>query len=63
MPYDINFVQNGVLETLIASVDGVKKAVKAIDRKKQGGYELKRRGTEVRDNLLAFIEYRRDLGR
>ncbi|KAF4604783.1 hypothetical protein EYR40_003565 [Pleurotus pulmonarius] len=63
MPYDINFVQNGVLETLIACVDGVKKAVKAIDRKKQGGYELKRRGTEVRDNLLAFIEYRRDLGR
>ncbi|KAF9502190.1 ARM repeat-containing protein [Pleurotus eryngii] len=63
MPYDTNFVQNGVLETLIASVDGVKKVVKAIDRKKQGGYDLKRRGMEIRDYLLAFIEYRRDLGR
>jgi hypothetical protein len=46
---------------LVSSVDGVKKAVKAIDRRKEGGRELRRRGDEVRENLIDFIQYRRDL--
>ncbi|KAJ7916498.1 hypothetical protein B0H13DRAFT_363355 [Mycena leptocephala] len=61
-PYDTNFRTGGFLERLVASVDGVKKAVRAIDRRKEGGRELRRRGEEVRDNLVAFIEYRRGLG-
>ncbi|KAJ7603956.1 armadillo-type protein, partial [Mycena polygramma] len=61
-PYDVNFRTGGFLERLAASVDGVKKAVRAIDRRKEGGRELRRRGEEVRDNLVAFIEYRKELG-
>jgi hypothetical protein len=61
-PYDTNFRTGGFLKRLEASVDGVKKAVRAIDRRKEGGRELRRRGEEVRDNLVAFIEYRRGLG-
>ena len=46
---------------MVGSVDGVKKAVKAIDRRKEGGRELRRRGDEVKENLVDFIQYRRDL--
>ena len=59
LPYDINFRQGGYLAALVDSVEGVRKAVRAIDRKKER--ELRRRGEEVRDNLVAFIEYRRAL--
>ncbi|KAJ4485724.1 armadillo-type protein [Lentinula aciculospora] len=62
LPYDVNFRQGGMLQILVASVEGVRKAVKGIDRKKSGGKDLRRRGEEVRDNLVAFIQYRRDLG-
>ncbi|KAJ3851835.1 armadillo-type protein [Lentinula lateritia] len=62
LPYDINFRQGGMLQTLVASVENVRKAVKRIDRKKPGGKDLRRRGEEIRDNLVAFIQYRRDLG-
>lgn len=62
LPYDVNFRQGNYLQTLIDSVEGVRKAVKGIDKKKEGGRELKRRGEEVRDNLVAFIKYRRRLG-
>ncbi|KAJ3731951.1 armadillo-type protein [Lentinula guzmanii] len=62
LPYDINFRQNGMLQILVASVEGVRKAVRGIDRKKPGGKDLRRRGEEVRDNLIAFIQYRRNLG-
>ncbi|KAJ7076033.1 armadillo-type protein [Mycena belliarum] len=61
-PYDMNFRSGGFLARLAASIDGVKKAVRAIDRKREGGRELRRRGEEVRDNLVAFVEYRRGLG-
>ena len=61
MPYDINFRRGGFLTKLTASVEEVKKAVRAIDRKEDGGRALRRRGEEVRDNLVAFIQYRRDL--
>lgn len=60
-PYDVNFRQGGYLEQLSSSIDGVKKAVKSIDRKKEGGRELRRRGEEVKENLVAFVGYRRSL--
>ena len=60
MPYDANFRQNGYLDQLIASVEGIRKAVRGIDRKQER--DLRRRGEEVRDNLVAFIGYRRGLG-
>ncbi|KAF9225574.1 ARM repeat-containing protein [Gyrodon lividus] len=59
LPYDINFANGKFHERLVESVDGVKKLVKAIDRRKER--DLKLRGEEVRDNLVAFIEYRRGL--
>ncbi|KAF5366940.1 hypothetical protein D9757_010836 [Collybiopsis confluens] len=62
LPYDINFRKSGFLQALVSSVEGVRKAVKGIDRKKPGGRELRRQGEEVRENLIAFIQYRRNLG-
>ncbi|KAF8167406.1 armadillo-type protein [Crassisporium funariophilum] len=62
MPYDTNFRQGKYLEHLVSSVEGIKKAVKAIDRRKEGGKELRRRGEEVRENMVDFIQYRKDLG-
>ena len=61
MPYDVNFRQGNYQQRLVASVDGVRKAIRSINRGKEGGRELKRRGEEVRDNLVAFIKYRRNL--
>ncbi|KAG2022828.1 hypothetical protein CC2G_000548 [Coprinopsis cinerea AmutBmut pab1-1] len=61
LPYDINFRQGNFVQTLAASVDGVKKAVKAIDRRKEGGMDLRRRGDLVRENLVDFIKYRKSL--
>ncbi|KAI0706300.1 ARM repeat-containing protein [Cerioporus squamosus] len=60
LPYDVNFRQGRYLDTLVRSVEGVRKAVRGIDRKKER--ELRVRGEEVRDNLVAFIQYRRGLG-
>jgi hypothetical protein len=62
MPYDVNFHQGRILDRLVQSVEGVALAVKGIDRRKEGGRELRRRGDEVRENLEAFIEYRKGLG-
>jgi len=59
--YDVNFLQNKYLERLIDSVEGVRKAVKAIDKRRNGGKELRQRADEVRENLVEFIKYRRDL--
>ncbi|KAF8560138.1 ARM repeat-containing protein [Imleria badia] len=56
LAYDINFRNGRFLDRLVESVDGVKKVVRAIDRRKER--DLKLRGEEVRDNLVAFIEYR-----
>ena len=60
LPYDVNFRQGGYLAALVGSVEGVRRAVRGIDKKRER--ELRRRGEEVRDNLVAFIEYRRGLG-
>ncbi|KAI9066451.1 ARM repeat-containing protein [Trametes sanguinea] len=59
LPYDVNFREGRYLEALVQSVEGVRKAVRGIDRKKER--ELRIRGEEVRDNLVAFIQYRRGL--
>ena len=61
MPYDINFRQGDYLQRLSSSVDVTKKLVKGIDRRKPGGRELRLRGEEVRDNLVAFVKYRKNL--
>jgi len=60
LPYDINFRQGRYLDALVSSVEGVRRAVRGIDRKKER--ELRVRGEEIRDNLVAFIQYRRGLG-
>ena len=60
LPYDVNFRQGRYLDALVRSVEGVRRAVRGIDRKKER--ELRVRGEEVRDNLVAFIQYRRGLG-
>ena len=58
---EANFRACNVLEALAGSMEGVRRAVKGIDRKKEGGRELRRHGEEVRDNLVAFVRYRRSL--
>ncbi|KIK99485.1 hypothetical protein PAXRUDRAFT_787973 [Paxillus rubicundulus Ve08.2h10] len=59
LPYDINFTNGKFYERLVESAEGVKKLVRTIDRRKER--DLKLRGEEVRDNLVAFIKYRRGL--
>ncbi|KAG7099676.1 hypothetical protein E1B28_001500 [Marasmius oreades] len=61
LPYDINFRQGGILQKLISSVDGVRRVIRGIDKRKEGSRALRRRGDEVRENLVAFIQYRRSL--
>ena len=43
------------------SVEGIRKATKSVDRRREGGKELKRRGDLLRENLVDFIRYRRNL--
>ena len=59
LPYDVNFREGGYINALTGSVESIRKLVRGIDRKRER--ELRRRGEEVRDNLVAFIEYRRAL--
>ena len=59
LPYDVNFRSGRFLDALVQSAEGVRKAVRGIDRKKER--ELRVHGEEVRDNLVAFIQYRRGL--
>jgi hypothetical protein len=61
LPYDINFRTGGYLNQLIDGVDNVKAAIRAINRKNEGGKDLRRRGEEVKINLVDFIQYRRSL--
>ena len=60
LPTDANFREGRYLDALVASVEGVRRAVRGIDRKRERALRL--RGEEVRDNLVAFIGYRRGLG-
>jgi len=59
--WDINF-RNAKWENVLKSrVEGVKRAVRSVDKRKEGGKELRRRGDEVLENLVAFVKYRRGL--
>jgi hypothetical protein len=60
-PAEVNFRAGNVLAALAGAVEDVRRTVRGIDRKKEGGRELKRHGEEVRDNLIAFVRYRRAL--
>lgn len=61
-PWDVNFRQGQWENQLAHSVDGVRKAVKSIDKRRgEDGRELRRRGEEVLENLVAFVKYRRRL--
>lgn len=61
VPYDINFQESNFLGNLVDAVEPIRKLVRGINKKRPGGIELKRRGEEVRDNLVDFIKYRRSL--
>ena len=61
VPYDINFRESNILGKLVNAVEPIRKLVRGINKKETGGIELKRRGEEVRDNLVDFIKYRRSL--
>lgn len=60
-PAEANFRSGNVLAAMEGAVENVRRAVRGIDRKKEGGRELRRHGEEVRDNLIAFVRYRRAL--
>lgn len=59
LPYDVNFREGRFEERLAQGVEGIRKAVRAINRKTET--DLRLRGEEVRDNLTAFIKYRKEL--
>ncbi|KAG9027760.1 hypothetical protein FRB95_007419 [Tulasnella sp. JGI-2019a] len=59
--YDVNF--NLDLFATVAVKDRVKRAVKAIDRTKEGGRELREFGEGVLVNLDGFVKYRQGLER
>lgn len=61
-PYDINFRKGQYLNRLVLSAEGVRKAIRALNRRSEEGRELRLRGDEVRENLVGFIKYRRRLG-
>ncbi|OCB87063.1 hypothetical protein A7U60_g5798 [Sanghuangporus baumii] len=62
LPYDINFRQHAYLEKLSSRVvENLRRAVRAVDRKKEGGRMLRARGEETLENLRAFVKYRREL--
>ncbi|KAI0082315.1 ARM repeat-containing protein [Panus rudis PR-1116 ss-1] len=59
LPYDVNFRQGNYVDLLAANVEPLRKVVRSIDRKRER--DLKLRGEEIRDNLVAFVQYRRGL--
>ena len=62
MPYDINFREGGYLQKLVGpGIDSLRKAIKAVDRKREGGKELRERGEETLENLRDFVKYRKKL--
>ncbi|PVG00960.1 ARM repeat-containing protein [Serendipita vermifera] len=60
-PWDINFRRGKWELTLRNAVPGLRKAIKSIDRRKEGGAQLRDRGDEVLENLIAFVKYRKNL--
>ncbi|CAE6475962.1 unnamed protein product [Rhizoctonia solani] len=59
--YDINFRNAKGTEVLASSVGTIRKLVRSIDRRKEGGMELRRWAEEVEGNVRGFVTYRRKL--
>jgi hypothetical protein len=59
--YDANFRAARGTEVLASSVATVRKLVRGIDRRKEGGAELRRWADEVEGNVRGFVTYRRKL--
>lgn len=60
-PYDANFRAARGTEVLASSVATIRKLVRGIDRRKEGGAELRRWADEVEGNVRGFVTYRRKL--
>ncbi|KIO27936.1 hypothetical protein M407DRAFT_22843, partial [Tulasnella calospora MUT 4182] len=60
-PYDVNFRELAWTDALAGAKDRVKRAGRAIDKKKEGGRELKDFADEVYANVKGFVQYRRRL--
>ncbi|KAG8914469.1 hypothetical protein FRC01_004043 [Tulasnella sp. 417] len=60
-PYDVNFREPAWTEVLAGAKDRVKRAGRAIDKRKEGGRELKDFADEVYANVKGFVQYRRRL--
>jgi len=61
--YDVNFRAGRFTDRLNEAVLPLRKMVRAVDKKSDGGRELRARGDGVLENLVAFIKYRRGLGK
>ncbi|CAG8581852.1 15378_t:CDS:2 [Acaulospora colombiana] len=60
-PWDLNFRRGKWEFTLKNAIPGIRKGVRSIDRRKEGGAQLRDRGDEVLENMVAFVKYRRNL--
>ncbi|CAE6387250.1 unnamed protein product [Rhizoctonia solani] len=59
--YDTNFRSLKGTEVLASSITTLRKLVRSIDRRKEGGGELRRWAEEVEGNIRGFVTYRRKL--
>ncbi|CAE6406722.1 unnamed protein product [Rhizoctonia solani] len=59
--YDVNFRSLKGTELLASSITPLRKLVRSIDRRKEGGTELRRWAEEVEGNIRGFVTYRRKL--
>ncbi|KEP54669.1 putative ARM like repeat protein [Rhizoctonia solani 123E] len=59
--YDTNFRNLKGTEVLASSIAALRKLVRGIDRRKEGGMELRRWAEEVEGNVRGFVTYRRKL--
>ncbi|CEL56135.1 putative ARM-like repeat-containing protein C1703,03c OS=Schizosaccharomyces pombe (strain 972 / ATCC 24843) GN=SPBC1703.03c PE=4 SV=1 [Rhizoctonia solani AG-1 IB] len=59
--YDTNFRSLNGTEVLASSITTLRKLVRSIDRRKEGGGELRRWAEEVEGNIRGFVTYRRKL--
>jgi hypothetical protein len=60
-PWDVNFRRGKWEITLKNAINNLRKAVRSIDRRKEGGTQLRDRGDDVLENMIAFVKYRRNL--
>ncbi|QRV94785.1 ARM repeat-containing protein [Ceratobasidium sp. AG-Ba] len=59
--YDVNFRNAHGTDILAGSVPTLRKLVRGIDKRKEGGMELRRWADEVEGNVRGFVTYRRKL--